>query len=75
MGGDRFPFPLICPTCGQTGVAKLWQEDGWSFSNGDQNAYIEALSGGFRADDAESRPGSIIVCVKCNVAAREMCKV
>lgn len=71
MSGDRFPFYLKCPICGQTGVAHLWQEDSWSFSNGDQNAYIETLSDGFRADNAKSRPGCNIICVKCNVAAAE----
>jgi len=44
---DRFTSELKCPVCGKTGIAELSQEDGWSFSNGDQSTRIDFLPEGF----------------------------
>ena len=46
---DRWTVDLACPKCGTTGTAHLWQEDGWSFSTGDQSTHIDSVPEGFTA--------------------------
>lgn len=46
---DRWTVSLKCPNGHGEGEAELWQEDGWSFSNGDQSTHLESVPDGFRA--------------------------
>lgn len=46
---DRFTASLKCPVCGREGVAKLWQEDGYSFVFGDSSTHIESIPEGFKS--------------------------
>jgi len=46
-GKDRWTVTVRCPKCAGWGTAHLWQEDGWSFSNGDQSTHIESVPYGF----------------------------
>jgi predicted RNA-binding Zn-ribbon protein involved in translation (DUF1610 family) len=66
---DRWDSHLKCPECGKAGVASLYQEDGWSFSNGDQSTRVESVSEGFYAKVLKSG-GVNFYCGKCNVEAR-----
>jgi Zn ribbon nucleic-acid-binding protein len=66
---DRWQVDLHCPKCGNSGTANLWQEDGWSFSNGDQSTHIDSLPEGFRAQPQKS--GALkFFCAKCEIEAR-----
>jgi predicted RNA-binding Zn-ribbon protein involved in translation (DUF1610 family) len=66
---DRWTVDLRCPKCGNSGTAHLWQEDGWSFSNGDQSTHIDALPDGFRIQT--QRTGALkFFCEKCGIAVQ-----
>lgn len=63
---DRFTVNLACPKCQTSGIANLWQEDGWSFSNGDMSTHIESVPGGFRAE--QHGPKAKFFCSNCGAA-------
>jgi Zn ribbon nucleic-acid-binding protein len=68
---DRWTVDLRCPQCGSAGTAHLWQEDGWSFSNGDQSTYIDSVPAGFRV--ATPKRGSFGIkffCISCDIEAK-----
>lgn len=68
---DRFTANLVCPTCKRTGVAKVSQEDGWSFSNGDTSTRVDELPSGFEAArHGHGHSGRLdILCASCRVSA------
>lgn len=43
---DRWTQTVTCNSCGIKGVAKVSQEDGWSFRN-DQSTRVDELPDGF----------------------------
>jgi Zn ribbon nucleic-acid-binding protein len=45
---DRFTATLNCPVCGRSGVAHLWQEDGYSYAFGDKSTHIDSVTEGFQ---------------------------
>lgn len=51
---DRFSAELKCPVCGREGVAKMWEEDGYSYAFGDKSTHIESLTEGFKQVSAPS---------------------
>jgi hypothetical protein len=65
---DRWTVDLRCPKCGNTGTAHLWQEDGWSFSNGDQSTHIDSVPQGF--DALQTRPHIKFTCTACGIEAQ-----
>jgi len=70
MAKDRFEAQLKCPKCGREGVAKLEEEDGWSFMKGDQTTKVKQLPNGFKVVDQPSRMGSVdLHCKDCSVSA------
>jgi len=65
---DKWTVQLTCPNCKNSGEADLWQEDGWSFSNGDQTTHISSVSDGFQA--TLTQKGAIeFSCSRCHVPA------
>ena len=46
MEKDTFKIPLQCPSCGKSGEAICWQEDGWAFSRGDSATAVTDISEG-----------------------------
>jgi len=52
---DRFSAKLKCPECGREGVAKMWEEDGYSYTFGDKTTHVDSLSEGFQQVKAPSR--------------------
>jgi hypothetical protein len=68
---DRWTTDLRCPQCGNTGEASLWQEDGWSFSNGDQSTHVDGITGAFRAvQPKRGQSGIKFFCIPCGVEAK-----
>jgi predicted RNA-binding Zn-ribbon protein involved in translation (DUF1610 family) len=67
---DRWTADLRCPKCGNSGSAHLSQEDGWSFSNGDQSTQIDSVPDGFRAQRTKSSFGIKFFCVNCGIEAK-----
>jgi Zn ribbon nucleic-acid-binding protein len=71
---DRWTVSLSCPKCGKTGRAALWQEDGWSFSNGDQSTHIDERPHGFHEKRVKVGARGFSLdwyCDECNVKAGE----
>jgi hypothetical protein len=66
---DEWSQKLRCLICGAEGVARLSEEDGWSYANGDQETSVDFLSEGFKvARDQNRKPASVsICCVTCDV--------
>lgn len=64
---DRWTTDLACPKCKTKGEAEVWQEDGWSFSNGDQSTHLDSVSAGFRAEQDGNRLK--FFCTKCGSPA------
>src|SRR5437879_337725 len=64
---DRWTVTVRCPKCAGWGTAHLWQEDGWSSSNGDQGTHIESVPYGFGSRRADGRIN--FDCIKCGVEA------
>lgn len=70
MARDRFQAKLKCPKCGATGVAKLSEEDGWSYVKGSQETKVESLSEGFVIVNQRSKMASVdFHCKSCCVSA------
>jgi hypothetical protein len=65
---DRFAVKLRCPKCGNSGIAQLSQEDGWSYMNGDRSTQIDALPEGFEARTVKRRLK--FFCVPCGIEAQ-----
>jgi len=65
---DRWTVTVRCRQCADWGIAHLWQEDAWSFSNGDQSTHIESVPYGF----SSRRIGGQINfdCIKCGIEAK-----
>lgn len=66
---DRFTIDLFCPNCLNVGTANLSQEDGWSFSNGDQSTRVDRVSEGFAPARAPKTAGGVkMICSACNIS-------
>jgi hypothetical protein len=52
---DKFSAKLICPECGREGVARMSENDGYSYAFGDKSTTVESLTEGFREVDGPSR--------------------
>ena len=61
---DRFSVPVNCPGCQNSGEAHLWQEDGYSWMNGDHRTHVTSLPEGFKAIENDDKSLDII-CIKC----------
>jgi len=66
---DRWTDDLKCPKCGKRGVAELSQNDGWSYSNGDQSTRVDHLPEGFRADRRSKSNRIDFICMGCDEKA------
>lgn len=66
---DRWTVTVSCPKCPNKGIGKLWQEDGWSFSNGDQSTHVSEVPKGFRAE--KTKDGLIDFYCDCGEKADE----
>lgn len=60
---DRFTIKVSCPKCQTSGVAHVWQEDGWSFMNGDRSTHIDSVPAGFSARETDGPV--VFTCKKC----------
>jgi len=65
---DHYTLTVTCPQGGNTGTAHVWEEDGWSYSNGDQSTHIETAPDGFSGRKTDRRPE--FTCLKCGVGAK-----
>ena len=54
MAKDKFKIPLQCPTCGKSGEANCWQEDGWAFVKGNTATTVTNVTEGFSRVDKPS---------------------
>ena len=66
---DRWTVDLHCPKCGKSGTAHVYQEDGWSFSNGDQSTHVESIPDGFTSKNI-GKSGLKFFCSECAIEAR-----
>ncbi|MEJ0094974.1 MAG: hypothetical protein WDN46_16585 [Methylocella sp.] len=67
---DRFPANLKCPQCGREGIARLSEEDGYSYAFGSQDTKVDHLPEGFLVVEQKSPVGSVdLFCAGCNVSA------
>jgi hypothetical protein len=51
---DRYSAELRCPVCGREGVAKLSENDGYTYAFGDKTTHVDSLTEGFRRVAAPS---------------------
>lgn len=66
---DRFKLDLKCPACGRTGVAEVWEEDGYTYAFGDASTHVEALPPGFKEVAGPPPRRMDIHCVDHSVSA------
>ena len=62
---DRFTWDLKCPKCRRTGVARLSQEDGYSYMH-DRGTKVDETPEGFSA--TRGYPDPMFECATCKVA-------
>lgn len=67
---DRWTVLLLCPQCGVSGTARVSQEDGWSFINGDQSTRIDFVPPGFK-NVSTAEASYNFYCENCNCSAEK----
>ena len=51
MSRDRYKSDLQCPSCGKTGVARISENDGWSYMRGQRDRNVDEVPEGFTLVD------------------------
>lgn len=64
---DKFSIPLECPKCEKTGEASCWQEDGYTYMNGNTDTGVNNVTEGFTRVYTKSHWGNDInfICSEC----------
>ena len=51
MSTDRFTANLLCPECGNSGIAKMHELDGIAYLKGDKTTRLDHMPDGFKRVD------------------------
>lgn len=65
---DRWSQKFYCKVCNKFGEATFWQEDGWSYMNGDRSTHLDSITDGFKwVPTGKTKGDKEVVCSKCDV--------